>query len=258
MLSMEAVKVMTQLKELKAFSRTVFKQCVAQVSPRNLIERELKVKDGKLQIRGESIPLQNNFYLVGFGKAVLEMARATEAVIGDHLRTGLLSIPEGTQETNTPQHSRLVVFQGATDNLPDSKAEMTAKRIAELIAPLSASDVLIVLISGGGSALLPYPIPPVTLEEKRSLTERLAKKGANIVELNSVRKQLSLLKGGKLARLAYPSRVVSLIISDVLNDNLDFIACGPTVPNNLPPRVALDILKKYDLYDKAPELFLKF
>uniref|UniRef100_A0A0K8T164 Glycerate kinase n=1 Tax=Lygus hesperus TaxID=30085 RepID=A0A0K8T164_LYGHE len=257
MLSMEAVKVMTQLKELKAFSRTVFKQCVAQVSPRNLIERELKVKDGKLQIRGESIPLQNNFYLVGFGKAVLEMARATEAVIGDHLRTGLLSIPEGTQETNTPQHSRLVVFQGATDNLPDSKAEMTAKRIAELIAPLSASDVLIVLISGGGSAILPYPIPPVTLEEKRSLTERLAKKGANIVELNSVRKQLSLLKGGKLARLAYPSRVVSLIISDVLNDNLDFIACGPTVPNNLPPRVALDILKKYELYDKAPESVLE-
>lgn len=256
MLSMEAVKVMTQLKELKVFSKAVFKHCVAYVSPQNLIDKELSVKDGQLQVKGETYPLKNNFYIVGFGKAVLEMGRATETVLNNHLQSGILSVPEGTVD-KLPPHSKITVFEGAQNNLPDPKAEMTAKRVAELIAPLTANDVLIVLISGGGSALLPYPVPPVTLQEKRTLTELLAKKGANIIELNSVRKQLSLLKGGKLARLAYPSRVVSLIISDVINDKLDFIAAGPTVANSTTSSTALEILKKYDLLEKTPKSVLE-
>ncbi|BES95748.1 Glycerate kinase [Nesidiocoris tenuis] len=252
MLSAEAVKIMSQLKELKAFSKSVFKHSVTYVSPKNLISNKLKVKDGNLEIQGEKIPLQHNFYVVGFGKAVLEMARSTEAILGSHLRTGILSIPDGTIESEPPQKSPLNVYQGAANNLPDSKSEKTSKLIAELIAPLGADDVLLVLISGGGSALLPYPIPPVTLEDKKLITEQLAKKGANIFELNAVRKHLSMLKGGKLARLAYPSRVVSLILSDVINDRLDIIASGPTVANDNPPSDAMEILKKYSLLENAP------
>lgn len=105
-------------------------------------------------------------------------------------------------------HSHIQVFEGAEDNLPDQDALRAAQAIQQLAERLTADDLLLVLISGGGSALLPAPIPPVTLEEKQTLTKLLAARGATIQELNTIRKALSQLKGGGLAQAAYPAQVL--------------------------------------------------
>lgn len=123
----------------------------------------------------------------------------------------------------------------------------------DLVESLAEDDLLIVLISGGGSALLPLPRPPVSLQEKLALVKGLAGRGADILELNCVRKRLSLLKGGGLAALAHPATVVALVLSDVIGDPLDFIASGPTMPNLDDPGEAMRIIEKYELCGELPE-----
>ncbi|XP_010223209.1 PREDICTED: glycerate kinase [Tinamus guttatus] len=149
-------------------------------------------------------------------------------------------------------HSRIRVMEGAKDNLPDQEALRAGGAIRELAEALGADDLLLVLISGGGSALLPAPRPPVLLEEKQELTRLLASRGATIQELNTVRKALSLLKGGGLARLAYPAQVVSLILSDVIGDPLDVIASGPTAASSHSVQDCLRVLDKYELLTSLP------
>ncbi|NWQ82022.1 GLCTK kinase, partial [Columbina picui] len=151
-------------------------------------------------------------------------------------------------------HSKIQVIEGAKNNLPDREALKGAVAIQELAEGLTADDLLLVLISGrGGSALLPAPIPPILLEEKEKLTKTLASRGAAIQELNIVRKTLSLLKGGGLARLAYPAQVVSLILSDVIGDPLDIIASGPTAASSHNIQDCLQILTKYNLLHSLPK-----
>ncbi|XP_048347269.1 glycerate kinase isoform X2 [Sphaerodactylus townsendi] len=149
--------------------------------------------------------------------------------------------------------SRIQVMEGAKHNLPDRESLKAASAIRELAEGLTAEDLLLVLISGGGSALLPAPAPPVTLEEKETVTKLLASKGATIQELNTIRKSLSVLKGGGLARAAFPAQVVSLILSDIIGDPVDLIASGPTVIS--PPNIqdCFQILAKYDLINVMPE-----
>uniref|UniRef100_A0A5F5PR11 Glycerate kinase n=1 Tax=Equus caballus TaxID=9796 RepID=A0A5F5PR11_HORSE len=149
-------------------------------------------------------------------------------------------------------HSRIQVFEGAEDNLPDRDALRAALAIRQLAEGLTADDLLLVLISGGGSALLPAPIPPVTLEEKQTLTKLLAARGANIQELNTIRKALSQLKGGGLAQAAYPAQVVSLILSDVVGDPMEVIASGPTVASVHSVQDCLHILNRYGLRAALP------
>jgi glycerate-2-kinase len=118
-----------------------------------------------------------------------------------------------------------------------------------LSSSMREKDLVICLISGGGSALMPYPAEGISLEDKQDVTSRLLMKGATIDDLNAVRKHLSAIKGGQLARRCYPTRVVSLILSDVVGDPLDTIASGPTSPDTTTFRNAVDVLKKYKLWD---------
>uniref|UniRef100_A0A670ILT2 Glycerate kinase n=2 Tax=Podarcis muralis TaxID=64176 RepID=A0A670ILT2_PODMU len=141
--------------------------------------------------------------------------------------------------------SRIQVMEGAKHNLPDRAALKAANAIRDLAEGLTAGDLLLVLISGGGSALLPAPIPPVTLEEKETITRLLASKGATIHELNTIRKALSLLKGGGL--------VLSLILSDVIGDPLDIIASGPTVASSHGAQDCFHILTRYNMLDTLPQ-----
>jgi hydroxypyruvate reductase len=127
-----------------------------------------------------------------------------------------------------------------------------AERIAQIAADAGAGDLLICLISGGASALLPLPVAGVNLEDKQRLTQLLLACGANIHEMNCVRKHLSRLKGGQLAKLAYPARVLTLILSDVIGDNLDVIGSGPTVPDTSTFADARAVLDKYELWGHAP------
>lgn len=145
------------------------------------------------------------------------------------------------------------IYEGAADNFPDENSHHAAKEIKKLVENLTENDILFVLISGGGSALLPLPIHPITLEEKTSLIKNLSRSGATIQELNTIRIALSQLKGGKLAMLGHNAyKIISLIMSDIINDPLDLISSGPTVPYNLPKLSAKKILETYNLFQTLP------
>lgn len=245
--------------------KTIFLQSVNAVNPNNLIKRAVKVQYGHLVVSGRSYTLQKPVYIVGFGKAVLGMARELERALGSNLQEGIVSVPAGilkgtdkgskddTDTNPSSKPSRIRYIEGAVNNLPDEKAMETAKNIKTLVSNLKEDDMVIILISGGGSALLPLPKPPITLQEKLELIKSLANKGADIVELNCVRKKISDLKGGRLAEFVYPARAVSLILSDIVGDPLDYIASGPTVPNSDGEEAALTIVQKYFLFDGSPE-----
>ncbi|NXY25064.1 GLCTK kinase, partial [Atrichornis clamosus] len=250
---------------LREHALSLFRGAVGTVRPAPMLKRAVKLQgDGcpQLLVKGQAFPVKRDLYLVGFGKAVLGMAAAAEEILGDHLTRGIISVPLGIQESLQragmqemllKPHSKIQVIEGAKNNLPDAEALKGAVAIQELAEGLTADDLLLVLISGrGGSALLPAPIPPILLEEKEKLTKMLAYQGAAIQELNIVRKTLSVLKGGGLAQLAYPARVVSLILSDVIGDPLDIIASGPTAASSHSVQDCLQILTKYNLLHKLP------
>ncbi|XP_062402247.1 glycerate kinase [Sardina pilchardus] len=242
-------------------AREVFAAAVEAVQPDRVVRRCLERHGEQLQVGGQTFKLSHNVHLVGFGKAVLGMAAEAERIVGDHLVRGVISVPHGIQET-LKQHgkeqmllsngSRITVMEGAKHNLPDTDAQQAAESIRQLASALTDSDLLLVLISGGGSALLPAPVPPISVQEKQDVTRRLAAAGATIQELNTVRRSLSLLKGGGLAACARPAQVVSLILSDVIGDPLDLIASGPTVQCEIWPEQVWAILEHYGLSSSLP------
>lgn len=225
----------------------IFKSSVSAVLPDNLVNRSVKYNSTlqQLTVVGDNYDLKNkNVYLIGFGKAVQNMAREVENVLSNKVKQGIISIPVGSLNHKT-KHGKIFYLEGAEHNLPDAKAVTTATKIRDLVTELGSDDILLVLISGGGSALLPLPKPPITLDEKTSLIKKLANAGADIKELNTVRKRLSDLKGGQLAIRAQPAKVISLILSDIVGDPLDLIASGPTTENEDDPSKALAIINRY-------------
>ncbi|XP_015906612.2 glycerate kinase isoform X1 [Parasteatoda tepidariorum] len=238
-------------------AKGMFQAAVSSVQPETLINQSVEVDSNFVQIQGQKFDLRRNIYIVGFGKAVLGMADALENKLKEHLVSGIVSIPDGSKSSSNQQrYSSIQVYKGAYNNIPDEKSYLAARKISELVASLTETDLLFILISGGGSALLPSPKEPITLEEKIKVIKLLASKGASINELNTVRKRLSELKGGGLAKLAKPAKVVSLILSDIIGDPLDLIASGPTVKNTDPPTLPLNIIEKYKLINEIPKAVL--
>src|SRR5439155_15329306 len=139
---------------------------------------------------------------------------------------------------------------------PDQAGVRGAARIAAIAEQAGERDLVIAVMSGGGSALLPAPAPPVTLEEKQAITGLLLDCGANIHEINAVRKHISSIKGGQLARLAFPATVIALLLSDVIGDDPGVIGSGPTAPDASTFAEALGILRKYRIDGKAPAAVL--
>ncbi|XP_026203419.1 glycerate kinase [Anabas testudineus] len=242
-------------------ARKVFAAAVEAVQPDTVVRQSVERKEDSVIIDGHKFTLKHNLHLVGFGKAVLGMAAEAERIIGDHLVKGIISVPHGIQQT-LQQHgkdhlllkenTRIKVIEGAKHNLPDADAQKAAEGIKQLASELTEKDLLLVLISGGGSALLPAPISPISLQEKLDVTRKLAAAGATIQELNTVRRALSVLKGGGLAHLAHPAQVVALILSDVIGDPLDLIASGPTVHGEVWPEEVLSVLDRYKLLNSLP------
>ncbi|XP_026777621.2 glycerate kinase [Pangasianodon hypophthalmus] len=252
------VRSMCSLEEQ---GRAIFAAAVEGVQPDSVVRRALQRRGDELVVAGHSFKLHHNLHLVGFGKAVLGMAAEAERIVGDHLVQGIVSVPHGIQETLQRHRklnmlldtsSKIKVMEGAKHNLPDTDAQRSAESIRELASSLTDGDLLLVLISGGGSALLPAPVPPITLQEKQEVTRCLAAAGATIQELNTVRRALSLLKGGGLSRCAYPAQVVGLILSDIIGDPVDLIASGPTVWSETSLEEVWAILYRYNLYATLP------
>jgi hydroxypyruvate reductase len=177
------------------------------------------------------------------------MGFALEGIIGpQRISGGVLNVKVGH---NKPAPKRLTLYE-CGHPVPDESGSRGALAIETILRQLTARDLLFVLISGGASALLPAPAPPVTLADKQKITDQLLKRGADIFELNAVRKHLSRLKGGLLASLAYPAAVVALILSDVIGDPLDVIGSGLTAPDESTFGDALGVLSKFGLTATAP------
>jgi hydroxypyruvate reductase len=231
----------------------IFNAGLAAADPDAAVRRALRIEGDTLLCGGARVPLAEvgDVILLGAGKASAVMARAVEALLGDRVTRGCVNVKTGH---GVPL--RRVRVHEAGHPTPDEAGVAGAREIARLAREAGPRDLVIFCISGGGSALMPLPVEGVTLAEKQALTRELLACGADIGEVNCVRKHVSQLKGGQLARLAHPARVLALILSDVIGDPLDVIASGPTAPDPATHADALAVLRKYGIESRAPEAAL--
>ncbi len=188
--------------------------------------------------------------LSGFGKAASLMSKAIEDNLGDLLAGGIIVTKYG-HSVRGDRNSKITTYE-AGHPLPDENGLKAAKEIVGVLEKADRNTLVICLISGGGSALLVAPYRDVTLADKQEVTGMLLKAGADIYELNTVRKHISAVKGGRLAEAAQPAAIISLILSDVIGDRLDMIASGPTAPDKTTYNDALNVLRKYKLEGRLP------
>jgi len=188
-------------------------------------------------------------FVVGGGKAGEPMVEAIESLVGDHIVRGTINLLKGTEGKYSVNRVRLV---GASHPVPDEAGVQGVRDMLATASRLTRDDLVIVLISGGGSALMPCPAEGITLDDLQTITSHLLKKGATINDLNAVRKHLDAFKGGQLSKMCQPASVLSLILSDVVGDPLDTIASGPTAPDSTTWRDASGVLRKYGVWDEAP------
>ena len=217
--------------DFRTLLRAMFDAAVAAASPTVCLPPYL----------AKIAPPKGRTIVVGAGKAAASMAAAVEA----HWQGPLEGLVVTRYEHGAPTKHIEVIE--ASHPVPDAAGREAAKRILQKVQGLSQDDLVLALISGGGSALMALPAEGVTLEEKQAVNKALLKSGANISEMNCVRKHLSAIKGGRLARAAAPARVVALMISDVPNDDLSVIASGPTVPDPTTREDALAVIAKYKI-----------
>lgn len=190
--------------------------------------------------------------VLGCGKASGAMARAAEEVLGDRIAEGFVVVKDGY---TVPL--RRVTLAEAGHPVPDERGLAASARLLELARSAREEDLVLLLVSGGGSALTPAPAPLVTLAEKQQVTRLLLAAGATIGELNAVRKHISQLKGGQLASAAWPAWVLTLALSDVIGDPLDVIASGPTAPDPTTFATALEVLQRRGVRAAAPESVIR-
>jgi len=233
----------------RALALGCFEQAVNAADPKRLIKAKVKVKEDRLQVGGCTFDLGKfkHVYVVGGGKAGAKMSQAIEEILGKHVTAGVVNIPYGTS-----QKTNVIELNEASHPVPDKAGVDGTLRIMSLAEQAKKDDLVICLISGGGSSLMPLPHEGISLIDKQALTNALLKSGAAITEINTVRKHLSAFKGGWLAKKAYPATLLNLVLSDVIGDPLDSIASGPTVPDTSTFSDARKILEKYDLWLKIP------
>jgi len=207
--------------------RDMFDAAVAAAQPALCVPRHLPV------------PPKGRLVVIGAGKASAAMARAVE----DHWQAPLAGLVVTRYGHAVP--CRRIEIVEAAHPVPDAAGEAAARRLLQIVEGLTADDLVLCLISGGGSSLLPLPLPGLTLADKQALNRALLASGASIREMNCVRRHLSAIKGGRLAAACYPARVVNLLLSDVPGDDPIDIASGPTVPDPTTCSDALDILRRY-------------
>ena len=230
---------------------------LAPVRSDRLMQESVHVDDNWLVIasnseHAERLDLRSirHIAVVGAGKAGAGMAAALEQILGQAIADekqliGWMNVPAGS-ETIPTKRIQLHAARPASVNEPTAEGVVGSERMLGLISSLGPDDLCIALISGGGSALTPAPIDGITLADKLAITRFLSAAGANITELNTVRKQLSRIKGGGLARACKAGRLIALVISDVPGDPLDIIASGPTVADSSTPQDAIEILERFN------------
>jgi glycerate-2-kinase len=230
------------ISELRQSARQIWEAALNAANPATCIRHFLHVADGVLSVAGKEMPIRGRLIVIGAGKAAARMAQVIEKLAGTYVTAGLVVTKYGHR---LPLQRIQLVEAGHP--IPDEAGVGGVQQTRELLKGLASNDIVLCLISGGGSALWPAPAQGITLEEKQEVTGLLLRAGADIREMNAVRKHLSDLKGGQLAKWAAPAHVTSLIMSDVIGDPVDFIASGPTAPDTTSFSDALAIIQKYGL-----------
>ncbi len=234
--------------------KKIYRAAIEAVNPEKALASCLSLDKGILKVCSNRKTVEtfdlNRFkkiIVVGAGKATASMAKAIEDILGTRITHGCIIVKYGYTRT-------LFAIETieAAHPLPDQNSIAGAKQIKQLLEDASVDDLVISLISGGGSALLSLPPANLSLEEKQCATDLLIKSGAAIHEINVVRRHLSLVKGGNLARAAYPSTVLNLMVSDVVGDKIDVIASGPFVHDDSSFSDALGVLGKFNLIRRIP------
>lgn len=243
------------LKQLKSDARTIFESGLKAVDPIVAVKSHLQLTGNKLQLQDREYDLgdYDNIYVIGMGKAAAAMAKAVEEIIGDKLTSGIVNVKYG----HTVPLFKIKINEAAHP-VPDEAGLKGSQEIIELLQDTGENDLVICLISGGGSALLPLPAGNLTLGDKQIVTQSLLECGADIHEINSIRKQISAVKGGRLAEHVCPSSLISLILSDVIGDDLDVIASGPTVPDTHTFHDCKNIIEKYKLNQRVPKRVIEY
>ncbi len=241
---------MLSLAERRELLNDMGAAAIKAANPKGAVKKSIRVTENLLTIGLWSRELSeiDRVMVVGSGKASGPMAQGAEEALGDRLTAGLVT----TKYRHTvPTRSIEVVEAGHP--IPDENGVEAASRLLDMISGLTERDVVVVLLSGGGSALTTSPAEGISLPDKQCVTEQLLRSGAAIDEINCVRKHLSRFKGGQLARACGDATVITLILSDVIGDPVDVIASGPTAPDPTTFEQARDILVRYDLLDAVPD-----
>ncbi|MDZ7266286.1 MAG: glycerate kinase [candidate division KSB1 bacterium] len=238
-----------ELKKLRHHAREIFLAGLSAVDPERAVLRALRRDGALLHLAGETFDLNkfNRVLVLGAGKASPAMAAAVESRLADRIADGLIVTKDGH---GRPLQKCQVVEAGHP--VPDSRGEQAARKLLQLAETAQINDLVICLISGGGSALLPLPAGEITLADEQQVTALLLSHGVTIHETNTVRKHISRLKGGQLAAAVYPATLVTLVVSDVIGDPLDIIASGPTVPDPSKFSDAERVLVLYGVWPKLP------
>jgi hydroxypyruvate reductase len=249
-------------------ARAIFAAGVAAADPYRAVERHVSFENDTLfvapspyaslfpatgertKVRGQmEYDLKNyqRVFIVGAGKASARMAHAVEELLGNRVAAGVVNVKYG--------HAvplRVTRVNEAGHPIPDEAGQRGAREVIALAHQAGERDLIFFLITGGGSALLPCPVDGITLGDKQQTTKILLDCGATIQEINAIRKHISKVKGGRLARLAFPATVIALILSDVIGDSLDSIASGPTVPDSTTFAECLGIISRYGIDERIP------
>lgn len=241
----------TQLdRKARALALKSLENALKAVDPKQLMKSKLLSRSSVLRVNKYSFDLAKfkNIYVVGGGKASGSMAEYLEQSLGKYITNGLVNIPRGNK-----YKTKIIKLHEASHPIPDKAGVDGTHQMLKIVEQAGKRDLIICLISGGGSSLMPLPRNGITINDKRKITDALLKCGARINEINTVRKHISGVKGGWLAKKAYPATVLNLMLSDVVGDPLDFIASGPTVADSTTFSDAIKVLKKYCLWGTAPE-----
>ena len=240
---------------LRADAISIFKAGIQAVDPKRLIKKHLQLKDNKLTVSGQEYDLTDfdNILVVGGGKAGAAMAAGVEEILKDNISDGLVITSSGN---NIPLEFIRVIEAGHP--IPDRRGVDGVNKLLLMLQRADNKTLVLFLISGGGSALLTSPVSNISLDQIGVLTDYLIKSGAVIREINTVRKHLSRTKGGNLAKAAFPARIITLILSDVIDDPLDVIASGPTVSDPTTFSDAQAVLFKYNLINKIPPMIADY
>jgi glycerate 2-kinase len=245
---------MRSLAQLRQDARAIFDAGVAAADSYHAMEHHVSIENGILGVAGKEYDLDHyqRVLVTGFGKASARMAQALEDLLGNRISGGVINVKRGYAVP-----LRAITVNEANHPLPDQAGYHGARAIVELAQGAGQRDLIFCLISGGGSALLPYPADGITLEEKCQTTQVLLDCGATIQEVNTIRKHISKVKGGRLAKLAFPAKTISLILSDVIGDSLDSIASGPTAPDSTMFADCLSIIQHYGIEGRFPPAVLQ-